>query len=310
LSGIRPLAALLLMMTMPAAAHAASQGGSYRLWPHGARELAMGGAASLFAPGLESLFQQPASLVGMEGWSMGASVERPTGGVELQLASLAVGRGLGHRSPALHEQTASSRYAAALAFQQLGATLADDSDWGEWTLALGAAWSPRRWLSAGLRGSYARGGSEDGRDEGQALAFSGGLRAVFLTPGLELGFLAEDIVQRFRWQDGPAQRRAPSSSFSAALRLPYGASAEILGRWREGSLERYALGLEWSPWIEHLSLRGGLIAMRRAESRLCPSAGFGVMHRGLRLDYGFRFEEDQGPGSLHRLSLLWTGGSL
>lgn len=303
----RRLAAALLLLLLPTAGRADSQGGSFRLWAHGARELAMGGAATLHAPGVEALFDQPASLVGLGGWQLGASLQQPTGGPELRLSSLAAGIGSGWRGASMTELTPSSRYAAALAFQHLGATLADDSGWGEWTLTGGAAWSPRRWLSVGLRWSYSRGGSDDGLDRGRAVSLSGGLRAVLLHPGLELGWVAEDMQHRFRWEDGTDDRRAPAQSFSLAARLPASLSVELLARWRFGAVERWAAGAEWRPW-RRLHLRGGLVSHRQVESSLSPSFGFGLLHGGLRLDYGFRWERDEGPGHLHRLSLLWTGG--
>lgn len=287
-----------------------AQGGSFKLWPHSARELAMGDAATLLAPGLESLFSQPASLVGLSSWELGASLQRPGGGPELTFASLAAGIGTGHRVPGDRDHSVSSRHAAAIAFQHLGATLADESGWGEWTLAGGLAWSPVRWFSMGLRGDYSRGGSEDGEDAGRALALSAGIRAVAFHPRLEIGWVAEDLHHRFSWDTDPAdqRRRGSSQILALAAHLPARLRGELQGRYRFRSLERVSCGLEWSPWREGFQLRGGLIAHRRVERHLSPSFGAGFALGALRLDYGFRYERVEGPGSQHRFSLRWRGG--
>jgi hypothetical protein len=302
--------ALLLAAGLPALAIAASQGGSFRLWPHAARALAMAEAATLLAPGAESLFSQPASLVGMDGWEAGASLQRPAGLAGLDLSSFVLGAGSGRRLAGPGERTPTSRHAAALGFQHLGAELADGSGWGEWTAALGLAWSPQRWFSVGARGDYSRGGSEDGQDEGQALALSLGLRAVLLHPALELGWVAEDVHQRFRWDAAPdqLQRRAGSQVLALAARLPGRLAAEVQGRWRYRSLERAALGLEWLPLGPSFALRGGLLVHRRLEESVSPAFGAGFARGALQIDYGFRFERAEGPGSQHRLSLRWISG--
>lgn len=302
--------ALLLALALPAAADAASQGGSFRLWPHAARDLAMAEAATLLAPGAEALFSQPASLVGMDGWEAGASLQQPAGLPGLALSSFVLGSGTGRRLAGPGERTPTSSHAAALGYQHLGAELADGSGWGEWTAALGLAWSPQRWLSLGARGDYSRGGSEDGEDAGQAVALSLGLRAVLLHPGLEFGWLAEDVHQRFRWDAAPEdlRRRAGSQLFAVAARLPGRLDAELQGRWRYRSLERAALGLEWTPLGPSFALRGGLLLHRRLEESLSPAFGAGFARGPLQLDYGFRFERAEGAGSQHRLSLRWVSG--
>ncbi|MBM4118756.1 hypothetical protein FJ251_13685 [bacterium] len=301
------LVALLCACAGPAAAE--SPGGSFRLWPASARELAMADAATLLAPGLESLGSQPASLVGIDRWEAGLGLQRPQELTGLGLASLAFGAATGRRLPGPGERTPTSRQAVALGFQQLGAELADGSGWGEWTAALGLAWSPQRWLSVGARGDYSRGGSEDGRDEGSARALALGLRAVALHPALEFGWVASDVHQRFAWDAAPEQqrRRASSQTFALAARLPGALSAELQGRWRFRSLERAALGLEWQPLGPTLALRGGLLVHRRVETSWSPAFGAGFARGALRLDYGFRFERAEGPGSQHRLSLRWIG---
>lgn len=301
------LLALLALAARPAVAD--SPGGSFRLWPYSARELAMADAATLLAPGLESLFSQPASLVGIDRWELGLGLQRPQGLAGLDLASLAVGAATGRRLPGPDERTATSRQALALGFQNLGAELADGSGWGEWTAALGLAWSPRRWLSVGARGDYSRGGSEDGLDDGRALALSLGLRVVVLHPALEFGWVASDVHQRFAWEAAPdaQRRRASSQTFALAARLPGALSAELQGRWRFRSLERTALGLEWQPLGPSFALRGGLLLHRRIEENWSPSFGAGFARGALRLDYGFRYERVEGPGSQHRLALRWIG---
>jgi hypothetical protein len=310
----RPRALTILLLPLIAAliatpAWADSAGGSFRLWPHSARELAMGDAGTLLAPGLESLFSQPASLVGLDGWELGASLQRPMGGVELGLSSLVIGTGTGHRFASQRERSPSSRHAAALAFQHLGATLADGSGWGEWTLAAAGAWSPWRWLSTGLRADYSRGGSEDDLDRGRALALGFGLRAVIFHPGVELGWTVEDLVHRFYWEEDSedTRRRASAQTLALAAHLPLELRAEIQARYRHRSLERFNLGLEWSPWRERLQLRLGLIAHRRVETSLSPSFGAGLALGALLVDYGFRYERVEGPGSQHRLALRWRG---
>ena len=304
------LAALLLLLASATPLRADSQGGSFRLWPHAARDLAMGDAATLLAPGLESLFTQPASLVGMDSWELGLSAQRPAGLDGLDLNSAALGLASGRRLRSAGECTPTSRHAAALAVQHLGATLADDSGWGETTVALGLAWSPARWISMGLRGDYSRGGSDDGVDDGRAVAMSVGLRAVVLSPGLEFGWVAEDVVQRFHWQDAPddTRRRASAQVLALAARLPWRLDVEVQGRWRYRSLERAGLGLEWHPLGPAFALRGGFLAHRRLEQSVAPSFGAGLTRGPLRVDYGFRFEREEGPGSQHRLSLRWVGG--
>lgn len=314
MSAPRPRAALLLALLLPAAvgpARAASQGGSFQLRPHGARELAMGEAATLLAPGAEALFNQPASLVGMDRWELGASHQRVEGISGLALSSFVAGGGTGRRLAGPGERTPTSRHAAALAYQHLGAELADGSGWGEWTAALALAWSPQRWLSVGARGDLSRGGSEDGLDSGEAAALSLGLRALLWHPGLEFGWVAEDVYQRFHWEATPEaeRRRAGRQSFALAARLPWQLDAELLGRWRYRSLERAGLGLEWRPLGPSLALRGGLLLHRRLEESLSPSFGAGFARGPLRIDYGFRFERAEGPGSQHRLSLRWVGES-
>lgn len=301
-----PLALAALLAT-PAAAE--SPGGSFRLWPASARELAMADAATLLAPGLEALFSQPASLVGIDRWEAGLSLQQPQGVPGLDLASLSLGAATGRRLPGSSERSSTSRHALALGFQQLGAELADGSGWGEWTAALGLAWSPRRWLSVGARGDYSRGGSEDGLDDGRALALSLGLRAVVFHPALECGWVASDAYQRFAWDAEPeaTRRRASSQTFALAARLPGALSAELQGRWRFRSLERAALGLEWQPLGPGFALRGGLLLHRRIEESWSPSFGAGFARGALRLDYGFRYERVEGPGSQHRLALRWIG---
>ncbi len=300
---------LLLTALLTPPSQAASGGGSFRLWPHSARELAMGDAGTLLAPGLESLFSQPASLVSMDGWELGASLQQPVDGVELGLSSLVVGTGTGHRFASQGEYSPSSRHAAALAFQHLGATLADGSGWGEWTLAAAAAWSPARWLSTGLRADYSRGGSEDELDQGRALALGFGLRAVIIHPGLELGWSVENFSHQFRWDDDDAEtrNRASAHTVAVATRLPLKFKGEIQARYIHRSLERYNLGLEWSPWRERLQLRCGIIAHQRVESSFSPSFGAGMALGALNVDYGFRYERVEGPGSQHRLALRWRG---
>ncbi len=269
----------------------------------------MGDTGTLLAPGLESLFSQPASLVGMDGWELGASLQKPVDGVELGLSSLVAGTGTGHRFASRREHSPSSRHAAALAFQHLGATLADGSGWGEWTLAAAAAWSPQRWFSAGLRADYSRGGSEDELDQGRAIALGFGLRSVIFHPGLELGWTVEDLAHRFRWDDDSedTRRRASAQTVALAAHLPLELKAEIQARYRHRSLERVNMGLEWSPWRERLQLRFGLIAHKRVEESLSPSFGAGMALGALIVDYGFRYEREEGPGSQHRLGLRWRG---
>ena len=270
----------------------------------------MAEAATLLAPGAEALFSQPASLVGMDGWEVGASLQRPAGLPGLDLSSFVIGTGSGRRLASPGERTPTSRHAAALGYQHLGAELADGSGWGEWTAALGLAWSPQRWLSVGARGDYSRGGSEDGEDRGRAVALSLGLRAVLLNPGLEFGWLAGDVHQRFYWEATPEdqRRRAGSQVFALAARLPGQLSAELQGLWRYRSLERAALGMEWMPLGPGFALRGGVLLHRRIEESLSPAFGAGFARGSLRIDYGFRFERAEGPGSQHRLSLRWVGG--
>ncbi len=296
---------LPFLMAEPAGAD--SPGGSFRLWPHSARELAMGDAGTLLAPGLETLFSQPASLVGMDGWELGASLHRPAEGVEIGLSSMVIGTGTGHRFASNNELSASSRHAAALAFQHLGATLADDSGWGEWTLSAAGAWSPMRWFSAGLRADYSRGGSDDGLDAGRALALGCGLRTVIFHPGVELGWAVDDLYHRFQWDDDSedTRRRASAQTLALAAYLPMDFKGEIQARYRHRGLERFNMGLEWSPWRDRLQLRLGLIAHRLVETSLSPSFGAGFSLGGLQVDYGFRYERVEGPGSQHRLALRW-----
>jgi hypothetical protein len=305
----RILTALLLVFLLSGSASAEYRGGSFRLWGHSARDLAMGGAATLMAPGLESLFNQPASLVGLDGLQVGACVQRPAGGVELSLSSVAVGMGSGLRPLLTDERTPTSSRAAALTFQHLGATLADGSGWGEWTAAGALAFSPQHWFSLGVRGSISGGGSDDGLDEGTARSVSAGMRAVLFHPGFELGWVAEDIYHRFSWQDQEPRRRASSQLISVAGLFPGGVSLELLGRWNLDSLESWALGSEWEPWAGKLYLRGGLLRQLRVEESFSPSFGFGIKHGSLQLDYGFQFNREEGPGSVHRLSMMWAGGS-
>jgi len=304
----RILAAACLLAFLAAPAAAGSMGGSFRLWEHGARDLALGGAGTLLAPGAESLFTQPASLVGMDGWEAGASLRRLGGGADLYLSSAVLGWGSGHRAPLASERTPTSLGAAAGAFQYLGATLADDTTWGEWTLAGALAWSPLRWLSVGARGSLAGGGHDDGEDVGRAVSLSAGVRAVVLHPALEVGYVAEDIHHRFRWEDGEDRRREPAHVFAAAARLPWRVAAECLGRRRFATWERIALGAEWDAWPGRLVLRGGLTRHGLGEARWTPSLGFGLGLGDFRLDYGAAFDGGDGPGSEHRLALLWRGG--
>jgi len=300
------LAAIVALSSQDAAA---SQGGSFQLWPHSARELAMGDTGTLLAPGLESLFSQPASLVGLNGWELGASTQRLAEGAELALSSFTAGIGSGHRLPGLRDRTLTSRHALAIAFQHLGATLADDSGWGEWTLTAGGAWSPVRWLSVGMRGDYSRGGSEDGVDDGRALSLNVGARAVVFHPAVELGLVAEDYYHRFFWKDDEkdTRRRASAQVVSLAAYLPGRLRCEVMGRYRYRSIERLAMGLEWSPWRERFHLRGGIIAHRRVEESLSPSFGAGFLFGPLGVDYGFRYERVEGPGARHRVSLRWIG---
>ena len=305
---LRATLALVLCAAAPLAAVAASDGGgSFRLWSHGARDLALGGASTLISPDLESLFVQPASLVAMDGWELGACVQSPTGGPELTLSSLAVGRGSGwRRSLADQRQPASSR-AFALAFQHLGATLADDGGWGETTLAAAGAWSPMPWLSLGLQASHSSGGSDDGVDRGSAVSVSGGLRAAILHPALVFGWVAGDIHQNFHWDGGPDRRRASSQSFALAIDGPGDLAVELLSRLRFGAVERYAIGAEWWPWSGRLALRGGLVNWRVAESYWSSSFGTGIRQGALGVDYGFLWSAEDGPGGQHRLSLHWAG---
>ncbi|MBM4118575.1 hypothetical protein FJ251_12740, partial [bacterium] len=103
----RRLALLLVLFALPATpAGADSPGGSFRLWPYSARELAMADAATLLAPGLESLFSQPASLVGIDRWELGLGLQHPQGLAGLELASLALGAATGRRLPGPDERTA------------------------------------------------------------------------------------------------------------------------------------------------------------------------------------------------------------
>lgn len=303
------LLALVVLAALTAQAAASSQGGSFRLWPHSAREMAMGDTGTLLAPGLESLFSQPASLVGLDGWEIGASTQRLADGVDVALSSFTAGIGTGHRLAGLRDHTVTSRHAAAIAFQHLGATLADDSGWGEWTLSAGGAWSPVRWLSVGARGDYSRGGSEDGLDDGRALALSVGMRAVVFHPAVELGLMADDYYHRFFWEDDKedTRRRASSQVVALAAELPGRVRCEVQGRYRFRSIERFALGIEWSPWRERFHLRGGVIAHRRVEKNYSPSFGAGFRFGPLGVDYGFRYERVEGPGSQHRVALRWIG---
>lgn len=304
----RILAAAVLLAILAPAAGAGSVGGSFRLWEHGARDLALGGAATLLAPGAEALFTQPASLVGMDGWEAGVGLRRLGGGPDLYLSSAVAGWSTGHRPPLASERTPTSLGAAAGAFQYLGATLADDTTWGEWTLAGGLAWSPLRWLSVGARGSLSGGGHEDGADVGRAVSLSAGLRAVILHPALEFGYVAEDIHHRFRWEGGEDRRREPAQVVALAGRLPWRVAAECLGRYRFETWERVALGAEWEAWPGRLALRGGLARHGLGEARWTPSLGFGLDLGAFRLDYGAAFDGGDGPGAEHRLALLWRGG--
>ncbi|MCP4548311.1 MAG: hypothetical protein GY835_17760 [bacterium] len=298
-------AALLLLIAIHAGAN--PQGGSFRLWGHGARDLAMGDASTLMAPGLESLFTQPASLVGMSGFGTGISAQKPTGGVELALSSVALGWGSGLRSPLKSERVPTSDYAFAAAFQHLGATLADDTGWGEWTAAAACAWSPRRWLSIGARGTMSGGGSDDDLDNGRATSLALGARAVVLHPGLEIGWILEDYYQSFKWDNSRTRHRGSTHLISCGAMLPFAVQSEFMLKYRFEDVESWAIGLEWPVLVERLTLRTGVIRQLRVESVWSPSFGFGVAHYGLRLDYGFRFNRVEGPGSIHRLSLLWTG---
>ncbi len=269
----------------------------------------MGGASTLFAPGLEALFTQPASLVGMDGWELGSCVQRPTGGAEISLSSFALGRGSDNRRSLIHQRTRVSSRAYAIAFQHLRATLADGSGWGEMTLAAAAAWSPRPWLSAGIRVSSASGGSDDDLDRGRAVSISAGVRAVVLHPAVEFGWVADDIHHSFSYDGGIERRRAASQQFSFGIDLPRSLGVELLSRLRSGAIERYSVGAEIWGLSDHLALRGGMVNWRIAESVWSGAFGAGIKAGALSVDYGFLWSGEEGPGAEHRLSLLWKRNS-
>jgi len=291
----------------------ADSGGSFDFESHGARDLALAGAAQLHDAGLEALFLQPASLTSVSGPLMGLFIQRYGGGLALEQGTVALAYGSGERIPLDRRFKSDSEIAVGAAFQYRGATLADESSWGEWSLSATAAWSPMRWFSVGGRASYSAGGSQDGMDRGRATAMDLGLRLRFLRPGLETGVLMKDFYHRFSWIGGGDYRRDPTTVLSlgwAGLEIP-----RLPGAWRiEGrsslhrsSVESYGSGLEWRLLDGIAILRGGLMAWRQGESRNYPTFGFGFRAGSFQVDYGFSPDVAAGMTSRHRISLTRYG---
>ena len=118
-------------------------------------------------------------------------------------------------------------------------------------------------------------------------------------------WVVDDLHQSFKWEAGESRRRGSSQRVSIGASLPLRVGAEFQALYRHEDVESWALGLEWRPWPERLHLRGGLRRALQVEEGWTPSCGFGVLLGAMRLDYGFRYQPVEGPGSAHRLSLRW-----
>jgi len=286
------------------------RGGSYALLDAGTRSLAMGGSGLLHDAGLEALFLQPASLTSLDRWEAGAFHQHYGGGLPLQATTLGLAVGSGHRLALDRRYESDSEVALGAVFQYLGATLADDSSWGEWTFAGVAAWSPLRWFSVGGRARYSGGGSEDGVDAGHSVAMDLGLRMRLLHPGLEAGVLVQNFYHRFDWDEGGSYRHEPSTVLSLGwdrFTPPW-----MGGRWRgelrltqhRSQAESYGGGVECALLDGMASLRAGLVAWRQSDERMTPSFGGGVQAGAYRFDYAFSPDGDGGMAARHRFSVI------
>lgn len=312
LSNKKNVLALLLSVCVSLGA-LADDGGSFNLMGAGARDLALAGAAHLHDAGLEALFLQPASLTSVTGLETGLFIQRYGSDLPLSQGTIAIALGSGERMPLDGRYRGDSEIAIGAAFQYLGATLADDTTWGEWTLTTSAAWSPLRWVAVGGRASFSGGGSEDDEDRGGAFAMDLGMRLRVLHPGLEAGILLKNFYHRFSWVEGSDYRRQSTTVFNLAFggfELPL-----IPGDWRlEGrasqhlsSMESFGAGLEWGLFDGLATLRGGMMAWRQGETRNFPTFGFGFNTGVYQLDYGFSPDVDGGMAARHRFSLTRRG---
>lgn len=270
----------------------------------GARPAAMGGAFVAIADDINATYWNPAGLTlkdDMELGFMSSTEIEPTGGSKIGTDFLGWSSG-------------NSPYGAAgVSFLRQGLS----TIYQERTLALSYGYALTPFTRVGLNlktlstvlNPVGRFAPDPALQDTSSLAFDvSGMQIV--SPQLRFGFLARNLGAR----NGTVERDDTRRTYR--LGVAYNIPLEFFGEdnlWlsfdmftkediedRSGVKIRNALGVEWnvSPW---LSVRGG-------SDRGRLTAGVGLQAYGLKIDYAFAEDQDDGLGTQQRLSMTYRFG--
>jgi hypothetical protein len=296
------LATSLALAPRGAAAADFSTGGVFLPLGHGARAHGLGGAGVPIVRDDGAAYWCPSNLAWLEpqtGFTFMHAQIFPDVGSGYETLSFA--RRSGNRLGGGDQALLPSRWAAGVFFGHLGLDF-DTSGWSENRVTLAGAFALNNFTSLGAAVRYL--GLSTDFDAGDA--HGGGLDlslSILVARRLFAAVVGRDLWTRVKFDTETWETQEPSIDFGLEYRVGKRGSAVGELVFREGTLRRTIVGLEWRPLREALALRGGWSLESGGESRSFPSAGAGIRFRQFGLDYGAAFEDDDALGVTQRVSL-------
>jgi hypothetical protein len=178
----------------------------------------------------------------------------------------------------------------------------DTSGWSENRIQASGAFAFNNFTTVGLAVRYL--GLSTDFDSGNARGGGFDLSvSTLLARRLFFALVGRDVFTRVKFDTGTWQTESPS--YDMGLEYWGGSRGSAVGQvtFREGTVRRADLGLEWRAWPKVLALRGGWSMVTSGDSRSFLSAGAGFRFSRFRLDYGASFDGEDALGVKQRVSL-------
>jgi hypothetical protein len=280
-----------------------STGGTFLGLGHGARAQALGGAAIALTRDDAAAYWNPANLAWLEG-RPGVTLMHATllPGIDDGYDTASFGRGAGERLGLDDQSRRPTRWGYGLFASHLGFDFESGKSWSENALQLAGACALNNYTTLGMSLKLLRASNDFESANASGAGVDLGV-TFLLSDRWTASVVGRDLWTRLAWDTDKKETLTPTLTGGLEARAGRRWSAEADFGLREGRLDRVMAGLEWRPYRDLLSLRGGWTTLRAGEVRGYPSAGAGLHYDRIDVDYAASFDDADAFDIGQRVSL-------